>query len=482
MTSDTKQRFLRSTGAAAFSQLWRVGVTFVTEMVLRRVIPEADWGVWRWALTIFLVMGAVRDLGLVYHVVRVRPRPYGNLLALEAIWGGALMVLAFLGAPALAGASAGSPQVVAVLRALTLFLFFEGLSTVPRVYLEGELKIGRAVVPEIVRNLCITAVSIGLGLAGYGIWSLVAGHVVSTALYAAMLWWRVRGQIPLHFDPAGTLALVRQSSPLALIWLLVILVRFIDPLILYPRFGDVVVGNYDFAYQNAFRVSEILVPAVARALYPALAAFAAEAQRPFTSYSLATVLVVALEAPAALFLFLNAELALRILGGAQWTQAPAFLRILCFAPLADPFSRLGGELLKVRHRDRIWIVSALVTLATYLGGGLLMTSIMGPIGMAWVNLIPLGGLVMAWALHGESPDGFWHMVRRLAFVYLVPLPLFALAWFAGGDDEWLRFGLSLLAVALSLAIYVRRFGRDFVAFFRAGKEARASAPAGEAGS
>ena len=42
---------------------------------------------------------------------------------------------------------------------------------------------------------------------------------------------------------------------------------------------------------------------------------------------------------------LCAELTLQILGGSQWHEAPTYLRILCFAPLIGPFSRLGGEVL-----------------------------------------------------------------------------------------------------------------------------------------
>ena len=170
--------------------------------------------------------------------------------------------------------------------------------------------------------------------------------------------------------------------------------------------------------------------------------------------------------PAALFLFLNADLALRILGGSQWEGAPTFLRILCFAPLADPFSRLGGELLKARHRDGLWIVSSLVTLATFFIGGVLLTRALGPVGMAWINLLPLGGIVMAWGIYKMEPAEFRGLLANVAFVYLVPVPFFAAAWFLSGDQVIVRLFLSLSCVALSLAIFIRRFGKDFKAFFK----------------
>jgi O-antigen/teichoic acid export membrane protein len=259
---------------------------------------------------------------------------------------------------------------------------------------------------------------------------------------------------------------VRKSLPLAAIWFLIILVRHIDPLILGALYSGKIVGNYGFAYENAFRVSEILVPAVVRSLYPALVAFGGELTRLFRAYGLATIMMLSLEVPAALFLFLNADLAILILGGRQWEGAPTFLRILCFAPLADPFSRLGGELLKARHRDTLWIASSLVTLATFLIGGVMLTRALGPVGMAWINLLPLGGILMAWGIYQMGPSEFRKLLGDIAFVYLVPVPFFATAWLLSGDRVVLRLLLSLACVGICLWIFGRRFGGQFRTFFR----------------
>lgn len=468
---DTAGRFLRSTGAAAFSQGWRVFVTFGTQLLLKRWIPAVDWGLWDWAMPIFLILGALRDLGLVYHVVRVKPRPYGNLLALEGIWGGLLVGAAFFAAPLAALAyHEPDPRVVTVLQAMTLFLFFEGISTVPRTYFESELEVGRAVAPEILRNLCFTGLSLLLAWWGFGVWSLVWGQVAGAGLYALLLWRRAWGEMPLHWERGETLRLIRASLPLATIWFLIILQRHVDPLILGWRYRGAVVGNYTFAYQNSFRVAEILVPAVARALYPALVAFAGEARRLFEAYRLSTLFVLALEVPAALFLFLNADLAIRILGGDQWELAPVFLRILCFAPLVDPFSRLGGELLKAQHHDGLWILSTLTTFLTFVIGGIWATGVMGPVGMAWVNLVPLGGLVMGWALSRVAPDAFRTLARDVVFLYLVPIPFFGGAWLLAPAGGWLLFGLGLLATAGTLTVYFWRYGAAFREFFRRPRE------------
>ena len=467
MSGGTAGRFFRSAGAATFSQVWRVGVTFGVTLLLRRLIPRGDWGLWDWALVVFLILGALRDLGLVYHVVRLPKRPYGNLLLVETVWGGALAAGAAFAAPLIARAFKDThPWDVEILRALCLFLFFEGLASVPRVFFENELRIGRTVVPEIVRNLVFAVTAVALALLGYGIWSLLVAQVGCTAVYAAHLWLRALPEIPLRFERGNTLRLLADSVPLALIWFLVILTRHVDPLILGAQFLKETVASYTFAYFVAFLVTTTLVPAVTRALYPALVAFAAEPKRLVEAYRLATLFVLALEAPVALFLFVNADTAIRIVGGGQWSEAPTFLRLLCFAPLVDPFSRLGGEMLKVYHRDRIWIVASATTLVSFLGFGVGFTLWLGPIGMAWANFLPLGGLVMAWAVRGVAAEGFAALCRDIAVVYLAPLPPLAAAYLLFPGDPTLRFVASLGAVAIAFGFYAVRFGPSFRAFFR----------------
>lgn len=470
-------RFFRSAGAATFSQVWRVFVTFGITLVLRRWIAPGDYGLFEWSLVIFMVLGGVRDLGLVYHVVRLKRRPYGNLLALEVVWGALVALAVCLGADVLARAfSADNPNVVGVLRAMSAFLFFEGLASVPRTYFDAELEVGRTVVPEILRNLLFAATSVTLALLGFGVWSLVIAQVVSTALYAAHLWLRAWGRMTLTFDRDGWGALLLHSLPLGSIWVLIVLTRHVDPLILALRFEDEVVGNYTFAYFLAFLVATYLVPAVTRALYPALVAFRAEPEKLLGAYRLATLFVLALEAPVAYFLFFNPELVVQLVGGGKWLEAPVYLRILCFAPLIDPFTRLGGEILKVYHRDRLWILSSAFTLVSFVVAGWLLTSRMGPVGMAWANYLPLGGIVfMTWGVYRIAPAPFRRLVGDVVLIYLVPLLPFALAVWASADQPRLRFALSMAAGLVALAAYARRYGREFRGFFRTPSVARRDA-------
>ncbi len=463
----TPRLFLRSVGAGTVSQIWRVGVRYAVEILLRRLILPTHWGLWGWGEPLFLLLGQLRDLGLPGHVVRSRQRPYGNFLAVELLWGGATGALIWVGAPLLAGAySEPNPDVIPVLRALTLFLFLEGLAKVPLTYFEAEIAVGRTVLPEVARNLTFAAVSLALAVQGRGVWSLIVAHIAGVAVFAATLWWRaLKHRMPLTWVPGATLPLIRASLPLMLISLLILLAGFVDPFVLAARFSGATVGIYTFALLLAFLVSRQLALPVNRALFPTLVKLGGDRKGQFEAYRLATLFLLAVEVPTAMLLFANAELVVRMVGGEQWPASADFLRILCFAPLVQPFSRCANELLMSRHQDRVLVLSSLLTLLALAGGGVALTFPLGAAGMAWANFLPLGAAVSAWAVYRISPAGFRALTADLARVYLIPAPLFLLAYLAAGDHLAWRLALSIVAAALGFAAYVGLFGPRFRRFF-----------------
>lgn len=469
----THKRFLRSAIASGFSQGWRVLLTLGATFALRRFVTKEDWGLFAVVLVLFMILGALRDLGLAYHVLRTKTRPFGNLLLVEGLWGGLLCIGLLWGAPWLSELTgqvrgiAPQPEMVGVIRAMTVFLFFEGLATVPRNYFDSELATHRTVLAEVVRNLAYVLLSVGLAWGGLGVWSLVIGHVTGTVLYAVLLWVRAWPVMPLTYERGQTLALIRVSMPLATIWFLLILTRHVDPLIIGIWHPDEDIGEYDFAYSWAMIVSaQILMPAVGRVLYPALVAFSGQVKQLFQAYSIATRFVMTFEVASAGVLLLNADLVLRLVGGSQWQDAPTYLRVLCLAPLIDPFSRLGGEVLKTRNQDRVWIIATLVTVISFAAGGFCFTRLYGPIGMAWVNMAQLGGLVMAWTLYRLDPVGFKRLCVDLLVLYVASVPAFAAAATVPASMPVLRLIASCFAAAVTLAIAAWRFGPEVIAFFR----------------
>jgi len=458
--SPTAERFLSSTLASYRSLVVRVLVTFAARVLLARLLVPEEHGLYELALRIVTIAAAVRDLGLLYHLMRDQRQPYGTVLAFSLVSGLGITLALVLGAPLAAGLD---PRLPEVLRIFALWVVLDGLVGVPRTYFERQLEIGRLVGPEIARGLATAALAVALAAAGWGVWSLVAADLAAAALFAGLVWSRAWGKMPLEVRPRLLPDLLRRSNVLFLVWIVFQLVTYIDVFIVGAYTDTATVGQYARAYMLAFLVSPIVYP---RALLPALLDYRDDPARFAATYRMATVFLMCCQVLAGYFLFCNAEKVVAIVLGDQWVPAAALLRVLCLVPTIDAFSELGGEVLKVRHEDRTWLGILLLNLASLVGFGVLLTRRFGAMGMAAANFLLVGNLVMAFRLARIFGRGFAPVLRDLSFIYLVPLPLFAVAAALYPAATWARLAASALAGAVAAALLAWRFWGPLRGFLR----------------
>ena len=357
--SSTPRRFLASSLASYWSLGVRLVVGFGARVILAHLLLPDAHGLYELALRIVTIASAVRDLGLIFHLIRDERRPYGTVLGFSLSSGTLVTLALVIGAPLGAWLD---PRLPTLLRVFAVWVLLDGLAAVPRTFFERELRIGRLVAPEIARGLVMAAVSIGLAWLGAGVWSFIVGDLVATGLFAALVWLRAWGRIPLTFEPGLLGDLLRQGRGLFFIWVTFQLVTYIDVFIVEGVTGDTgLVGQYSRAYMIAFLVRQIVFP---RALVPALVEYRFDRERFRAAFRVTTVFLMSCEVTAGYFLFFNAEKVVEIMLGGQWAAAVPLLKILCFVPFLDVFSELGGEVLKVRHEDRLWLVIMVANLAS----------------------------------------------------------------------------------------------------------------------
>jgi len=458
--STTEQRVLRSTFASYAIQLARLGINFGAKLALARLIVPEGHGIYELALRIVTVTSAIRDLGLTYQLVRDKRRPYGTVLAITTSLGAVLTGALVLAAPLF---GRFGPDVPGALRVFAVWVLLDGLAQVPRAFFERELTIGNLVAPEIGRGLVIALVACGLAWLGWGYWSLVIGDLVGAALLAGYSWWKAWGKIPLHFEPELISGLVRSSVFLFLIWLTLQLVTYIDIYIVDWFRDTATVGLYSRAYMIAFLVATIVYP---RAFFPTLMEYLPDRPKFVEFIRLSTVQLLGCQVVASYFLFFNAERVVGIILGKNWPAAAPILRAIAFIPFFDQFTMLGGEMLKAEHRDRRWLAIEILNLVSLVGFGIYLTWRFGAVGMGAANYLLLGNLVMAWEVARVFGPRFRTLLGDFALLYLVPLPLFALAAWLFAPGSWPRFFASLLAAALAAGALVGRYWHPFRAFFR----------------
>ena len=451
-TPSTPERFVRSTLASYWSLGVRLVVSFAVRMAIARLLLKEEVGLYELALRIVTIGGAsLRDVGLVFQLMRDERKPYGTVLAWTATSGAVVTVALMLGAPLLAILS---PELPAVLRVYALWVFLDGLVAVPRTFFERELNIGRLVGPEITRGLATAAVAVFLAAFGWGVWSLILADLAATAIFAALVWWRAWGKIPLEVDWSLLPSLLRRSNLLFFIWLLYQMVTYSDSFVVKSFESLAVVGAYAYAYLLAFLTRQIVFP---RALVPALVAYRDDGPRFTQAFRVGMIFLMTCEVAAGYFLYFNAPLVVRIFCGEGWDSVVPLLRVLCFVPFLDIFSELGGEVLKIRHEDRLWLLIVALNLASLLGFGIHLTSQHGALGMAYANFLLVGNLLMAVRMAMLFGRALTSLAVDMVWIYLAPLVLLgAAAWLLPGGGWPLLFA-SVLALLLTLSLLGLRF-------------------------
>jgi O-antigen/teichoic acid export membrane protein len=462
----TESRFLSSALAAYGSQIGRTALRLVTDLTLARLILDEYHGLFDLAFAAVMIAGIVRDLGLPYQLVRDEREPYGTVLAWTS---GAGLVLA----GALAAASplfAGlDPRLPLVVAGLSPLLLLEGVSVAPRVFFERRLEVGRLVVPELARGAVLAAVAITLAALGWGVWAFVAGELAGMAVFAALLWTRAWRLMPRRVELPLLADLMRRSRYLFAVAMCAFALPFLERYVMAPFVSIAMVAQFGKARYFGQKVQVLLVPAVQRVLYPALVELRLHRERAFGAFRIGTVTILAFEALAAWFFFFNARtVVMDLLWGEQWEAAVPLLRILAFLPLVNPMSRLGGEVLKVRGEDRLWLIIVALDLASLLGFGILFASRWGAAGMAAAEFLLLGNLLMTWRIARILGRDFRLLAADLAFVYLVPAVPFVPVLWLFPEEGWGRFAASVAAGAVGALLLAARFHRPFRAWFSGG--------------
>jgi PST family polysaccharide transporter len=242
-------------------------------VALARLLDPETFGLFAVASFALSVFALFSQLGLGASVVRDRGevdrRRLDALFTLQLAVVAAFALLMAATAPVLAAATgdAGLGWLVVALAAALVLL---SLRSVPAAMQERDLAYGAPVLADIVTQVTFWAVAIGGAWAGWGIWSVVASVLASSALGTLALLVRTRWRPALNFEWRE----VRGEALFGLMYASQSLAHFAKYAMLPglggPLFGGTAVGYLTWAHQVAALPVQMAQP-VSRVAYPALA-------------------------------------------------------------------------------------------------------------------------------------------------------------------------------------------------------------------
>jgi O-antigen/teichoic acid export membrane protein len=451
VTSSARRRVASNTAVQLVGKGAVLAIGVVSLAVLTRYLGPDDYGKYSLALMYMQLFGVLADVGLFTTVVReISKDPartdelVGNTVVLRLL----LSLAVIAGAAAISLALPYEPEVRTAILLAGAPLLFGMLTTSYVAILQARLRMGRAVIGDVVGravSLALVLLVVGLDLGFYPVLGAAAGGALATLV---VTWWLTRDLASARprADPAIWRVLLKAAVPLGLALAINALYFRADTLIisLYEPYDQV--GLYTLAYrvlELALVVGTVFLNTTFPVLSEAVARDEARARRTIEA---STEVCVVLGAPLVAAGLVLAPQIVDLAGGDDFKDAAEPLRILLAAGALAWVNGVFGYALIARDRQ----ASAL---------WLNVTALAFNVGLNFL-LIPRYGIVAAAIVTVASELvillGSYSLMRRYFGFFPVPRTLApaVLAAAAMGGLLWLLDAAPLpVLVALGAAVY-----------------------------
>ena len=399
----------KSTQVVLSNLLWRFfercgaqGIALIVSIVLARILGSTAYGTVALVTVFTTVMQVFVDSGLGSALIQKKDADnldfssvfWFNLVMCSVLYAG----MFFIGAPLIA-AFYQKPELVDLVRVLSLVLVISGLKNVQQAYVSRHLLFKRFFFSTLVGTIAAAVVGILMACLGFGVWALVAQHLVNTAIDTLILW------ITVKWRPQRRFSLQRMKALFSYGWKLLVS-ALIDTL--YKELRQLIIGKIytedDLAYYNqASKYPKILIEnvnsSIDSVLLPTMSKVQSDAAavKNMTRRAIKTSTFIIM--PMMVGLAVCASPLINLLLGDDWMQTVPYLRIFCFTYAFYPIHTANLNAIKAMGHSNMFlkleiakkIVGLIVLVLTMrisvmaMALSLLVTSVINQLINSWPN-------------------------------------------------------------------------------------------------
>jgi lipopolysaccharide exporter len=342
-------------------------VTMLSTAILARLLIPADFGLIGYALLLLNFIDATRDMGikdaLIYAPDRVEDTADTAFL-MNLLIGLAQYAISFLLAP-LALRFVDDPRIVMMLRAMALTFLFNAAANTHDGLLQKELKFRKRYMPDVYSAVIKGAVSIVMALTGYGVWSLVAGHVIGSIVRMIGKWilqpWRPR----FRFFPDRARSLWGYGVYILLYNLLGVGLAQVSQMLIGTLLGAVQLGYYTIAARIPEMILINFSLVLTHVLFPAYTKLKDDRAKLTAGFLMTTKYTAFVTLPIGLGMVAIAPEMVHVVFGDQWGPAVMLTQVLALLGMVVTLPWSAGDVFKALGRPdiatKLLLIEALYT-------------------------------------------------------------------------------------------------------------------------
>ncbi len=339
-------------------------ITFVTTLILARLLVPEEFGVLAYCTIVIAYLDLINNFGVGHALIARRDKLEEAQNAAFFVSVSSSVVLyagAWVAAPSLA-LFFNEPQVTPLLRILSIGLLLVGVGTVPMAMLQRDLRFKAYLLPGIIRNIVKAIVAIGMAWQGFGVWSLVVSELVNKVLEVIIPWWIVRWRPTRAFDLQVMRDMLRYGFNIMGVSLVGSFMVNVDYLLVGRLLGAAALGYYTMA----FRIPELIIRSVSQIVstvaFPVLARTQSDPQKTHEVYFVYLRYMSLVTFPTGVGLALLSPALVRIFFADIWLPMTVPMQFIAIASAFAIVSYLSGIIYNAIGRPDLTFKLSLVKL------------------------------------------------------------------------------------------------------------------------
>jgi len=411
------------------------GALWALSLLVMRLLQPSDYGVVGIVAVFFGFFRTVQDAGLGSALIqspKVNRQLLNSTFWFFVITSILLAAVSFTAAPLL-GYMKGETRLPAVMRVLSVAFVAGGVRAVPMALLTRSLRFKERSIAEISSAIIGSVATIILALDNYGIWSLVAGNLLTETLLTGMCWFYAGWRPGFDFDWTGLKPILSFGLPVMASTILWQFYFDSDFLVIGILLGPDQLGLYTIAWQIGLIPAERLSAILNKANLPVFSQMKDDSEAIRRHWNKLISMVAWTAFPIAAGMALVGGDFVRVFLAAKWSGSIPLLAPLCilggmrsiFVVLPSLLVAVGSPAKLLKFNFTCCVVYPLVFAACAHFGGALW------VAWAWAILCPLFYLWMIDLCYRLIPLRGTDYFAPLQAPFVTTLVMSGLVWVAG---------------------------------------------------
>lgn len=421
-------------------------ISFIVTIILARLLMPSDYGTIALVMVFLTILQVFADSGFGVALIQKKNADdldFSSVFYVNIAVGTLLYVIMWLAAPTIASFY-GMPDLVALVRVMSLVLLINSLRNVQQAYVSKHMLFKRFFYATLGGSLVSAVVGISMAYLGFGVWALVAQQLTNNAIGTAILWFTV------NWRPKLICSLERLKGLFSFGW------KMLSSALLdtgYQQLWQLIIGKLyspsDLAFFNQGQKFPNLIvtninASIDSILLPTMASEQDHRERVRDMTRRAIKTSIFIMAPMMMVLAFSSTNVVTLVLTEKWLPCVPFLCIFCINYMFWPVHTANLNAINALGRSDIFLkleiikkvvgISVLLFTMQYsvmaMAYGMLLTGVLSQIINSWPNRKLLG-------------YGYLHQLRDL-------LPSIVLAVIAGAA----AYGVGMMQLPIYLALVI----------------------------